>query len=42
MLSVERFARRDGGRGGVMLDSCGGAGFMVGVVCRVVVVVASR
>lgn len=37
MLSAERFARRDGGRGGVKLDNCGGAGFMVGVVCKIVV-----
>jgi hypothetical protein len=42
MLSAERFARRDGGRGGVKLDNCGGAGFMVGVVCKIVVVVASQ
>ena len=34
MLSAERFATRDSGRGGVKVDSCGGAVFMVAVVCR--------
>ena len=34
MLSAERLSTRDLGRGGVKMDSCGGAEFMVAVVCR--------